>query len=454
MQRPGGASGGGSEPYFFLSYAHTPPSDSRSGDPDLLVDRFFEDLCADVMQMTDLPRGAAAGFMDRRLTPGEGWPASLSDALSRCRVFVPLYSPRYFSSEQCGKEWFFFSRRTAYHRAAGARRMEGMVPALWVPVPPESLPGPAESLQFSQADLGPDYASEGLYGLSRLGYLHSDYERVVYHLAKRIVTVAHETRIPPGRRADYRDVPSAFEPADGVQELRVVVLAGSRRDRTGARCADCYGPSPVDWNPYHPHSKRALADHVADLARSLDYRVRVGAFEDEAERMLAPGPPAGPELLLVDRWALTDPRHRGLLQRLDAVPRPWISIMLPWNRDHAGAARREEELQAATEEALHRKLHEGPTSYRLTRTLLPNLDVFYDDLPTAVRRASQQYLRHAVTHPPEGEPVRLPRLMGPLAPGVPDPPPGRGPGRPDGPSDPQPGHRPDDDYTDIGGGAA
>lgn len=436
-------------PYFFLSYAHTPPSDSMVGDPDALVDQLYKDLCAHVMQLTDLPKGSAAGFMDRRLTPGEGWSASLSEALARCRVFVPLYSPRYFRSEQCGKEWYLFSRRAAYHRPAGPRRMEGMVPALWVPVSPDTLPGPAESLQFSQADLGADYAAEGLYGLSRLSYLRPEYDRVVYRLAQRIVAVAQETRIPAGRRADYREVPSAFGPGDGPHELRVVVLACSRDDRTGLRCTECYGASPLDWNPYHPQSKRALADHAADLARSLDYRVKVGAFEDEIDRILAVGTPTGPEVLLVDRWTLTDGRHRDLLRRLDAEHRPWISVMLPWNRDHPDVAEREEELRTATEEVLSRKLHEGPTAYRLTRGLLPSLDSFYDDLPTAVLRASQQYLRHARTYPPEGEPLSRPRLRGPIAPGIADPPHDRGPHHPRDPRN----HLSGDDY-DLGGGAA
>ncbi|WP_055590529.1 TIR-like protein FxsC, partial [Streptacidiphilus griseoplanus] len=416
MLGPEGSGEGGPAPYFFLSYAHTPTSDTRAGDPDALVDQLYEDLCAHVMQLTDLPKGAA-GFMDRRLNPGEGWSGSLSDALSRCRVFVPLYSPRYFRSEQCGKEWYSFSQRAAYHRGAGHRRMEGMVPALWVPVPPESMPGPAESLQFNQADFGAEYTAEGLYGLGRLSYLRQEYERVVYRLARRIVSVAQETRIPAGRRADYREVPSAFGPGDGPHQLRVVVLACSHRDGGGARCTDCYGASPLDWNPYHPQSKRALADHTADLAHSLDFRVKVGVFEDEIDRILAADVPTGPEVLLIDRWTLTDRRHRESLRRLADRHRPWISVMLPANRDHPDELEHEEELRAATEEALSRKLSEGPPEYRLTRSLLPSLDSFYDDLPTAVRRASRQYLRHARTYPPEGEPMRRPRLMGPVAPG-------------------------------------
>src|SRR3984957_8900473 len=90
-------------PYFFLSYAHTPRLDaSDSTDPDLWVEQLFKDLCRHIVQVTDLPRGSNPGFMDKNLHPGENRPESLIQALATCRVFVPLYSRRYFTSVDCG----------------------------------------------------------------------------------------------------------------------------------------------------------------------------------------------------------------------------------------------------------------------------------------------------------------------------------------------------------------
>lgn len=84
-------------PYFFLSYAHTPKQDPNDpGDPDKWVVNLFRDLCAHIMHMTNLPHGARAGFMDRELRSGSDWPFRLAQALATCRVFVPLYSQRYF----------------------------------------------------------------------------------------------------------------------------------------------------------------------------------------------------------------------------------------------------------------------------------------------------------------------------------------------------------------------
>ena len=143
-------------PYFFLSYAHTPRQEGSPGDPDIWVANLFQDLSAHIMQLTNLPPGATPGFMDRELRPGSDWPTRLAQALATCRVFVPLYSRRYFGSEHCGKEWFAFSRRVLNH-VARAGPAEAIIPALWVPVAPALLPEAAKSIQFDPGQLGERY---------------------------------------------------------------------------------------------------------------------------------------------------------------------------------------------------------------------------------------------------------------------------------------------------------
>jgi hypothetical protein len=99
-------------PYFFLSYAHS--QRNGSGNPpelDIWVKKLFGDLCNQINSLTILPRGWTAGFMDRDLLPGHDWPEGLARSLASCRVFVPLYSRRYFESEHCGKEWSAFAQR-------------------------------------------------------------------------------------------------------------------------------------------------------------------------------------------------------------------------------------------------------------------------------------------------------------------------------------------------------
>lgn len=407
-----GAGGDAPEPYFFLSYAHTPKNHPKDRDPNIWVERFYRDLCAHVLQLTSLPAGVPAGFMDQQMQPGEGWQERLSEALASCRVFVPLYSPRYFLSEQCGREWFVFSTRAVHHQArSNGSSGSGIVPALWVPVPAKQLPQPAERLQFNHATFGDDYADEGFYGLIKLRYLRDQYERAVYLLAKRIVSVAEQTRISEGDpRQDYGAMPSAFGPPGPTREMEVSVLACSWSDLPEGRSPDCYGQRPRDWNPYHPKSSRPLADHAVDLVRNLDYRVRVGEFEAEAERLLAPGPPQAPGLLLLDRWALDAPHRRELVRRLCAEDRPWISVMIPWNREDAESRLRNEEFRAATEESLaarpdERGGHRSPTGG------LPTLEAFSQELPGAVKAADRHYAAHAPAYPPTGPADPLPHVL-------------------------------------------
>ncbi|WP_405723001.1 TIR-like protein FxsC [Streptomyces sp. NBC_01537] len=439
MAVPVGRDGDSDTPYFFLSYAHTPRNDPSDPDPDLWVAKLYNDLCAHILQMTTLPAGVKAGFMDRGMNLGEGWPESLSAALAHCRVFVPLYSPRYFRSQQCGKEWFAFSTRAVNHRAVYDSPMSGIVPALWVPVPTTDLPGPAERLQFNHADFGEDYATEGFYGLIKLSYLRQQYELAVYRLAQRIVNVVEQTSIPKGRHVDYHKVHSAFAPPGASRPLQITVLACcNSEDLPDGRGPDCYGPSARDWNPYHPQSTRPLAAHAADLARNLDYQVSVGLFEEGLDRLLDPEPNA-PEVLLLDRWAMESPYRRELLARFGREHRPWISVMVPWNRADPESNGHEENLRDLTDQALDPGGVSGSASHRFIRTGIPSLEAFGDDLPDAVGRAARHYAAHAKVFPPQGPPQERPRLRGPSVDtyGHEQPPPHGRPGRPDSPGNPE-----------------
>ncbi|MFB9515185.1 TIR-like protein FxsC [Streptomyces purpureus] len=399
-------------PYFFLSYAHTPKNHPKDRDPNLWVERFYRDLCDHVLQMTSLPEGVPAGFMDQEMQPGEGWQERLSEALAYCRVFVPLYSPRYFLSEQCGREWFAFSKRAVHHQSrSNSQSVSEIVPALWVPVPLKQLPQPAERLQFNHASFGSDYADEGFYGLIKLRYLREQYERAVYLLAKRIVSVAEETEIEDGDpHQDYLAVPSAFGPPGPARELDLSVLACSRSDLPGDRGPDCYGTHARDWNPYLQESSRPLVEHAADLVRNLDYRVRVGEFDADAARLLAPGPPKAPGLLLLDRWALATPHGRELVRRLSAEDRPWISVMVPWNRDDPEAGPRDDELRAAVDDALAPRVQES-SGHRSPGGGPASLKAFSQELPGAVKAAEKHYTAHARTYPPEGPSEPIPHVL-------------------------------------------
>ncbi|MFJ7409276.1 TIR-like protein FxsC [Streptomyces sp. NPDC098077] len=391
-------------PYFFLSYAHT-PGYAGGADPDMWVERLFQDLCGHVMAMTDLPAGAPAAFVDREIRSGEGWSERLGEALATCRVFVPLFSPRYFASETCGKEWYVFEQRAIHHRARSNQPADAIVPALWAPVPPSQLPGVAERLQFNHRDFGERYVSEGLLGLIRLRIFAQEYERAVYELAKRIVSVADSVRIDTARPVDYRQAPSAFgspgSRGGGLRPMRITVVAPTRHDLPEGRSPEHYGDTPEEWRPYSPDASRPLAKVTEELVRSLNYQAFITSFDEDRHDGTAP--PSAPEILLVDRWALRDEDRRRRLAAFDAENRPWVAVVVPWNRRDPQSGAAEVELTELLEATLPGAMRRAPVSVRAAARGLPSVEAFGQALPLVVEVAAHQFLRHAQVNPPTQE---------------------------------------------------
>ncbi|MFJ1702061.1 TIR-like protein FxsC [Kitasatospora sp. NPDC088346] len=190
-------------PYFFLSYSRGPAADRW-------VDQLFDDLSEEVLQLTDLPASVPAGFADRgaELDSWARW--QITEALAGCRVFVPLYSPRYFADERCGREWYGFARRAERSPRTAAGWSSGIVPVPWLPTEAAALPDPARRLGLEHAGPGSDPLAGGLYALMRTGRGRGPYELTVHRLAVRIVQVAHETRIPAGRPLSWESLENAF----------------------------------------------------------------------------------------------------------------------------------------------------------------------------------------------------------------------------------------------------
>ncbi|WP_322985850.1 FxsC protein [Streptomyces sp. S584] len=405
-------------PYFFLSYAHTPGYGGGS-DPDMWVERLFRDLCGHVMAMTNLPAGSSAGFMDREIRSGEGWSERLGSVLANCRVFVPLFSPRYFASEMCGKEWYAFEQRAIHHRARLNQPAEAIVPALWVPVPATQLPGPAERLQFNHRDFGDRYVSDGLYGLIKLTLFAQDYEQAVYHLAKRIVHVADSVQIGSGRPLDFRLVPSAFgAPGSGAgapRPMRISIAAPTRHDLPEGRNPEYYGDNPQEWNPYHPASARPLAYVAEELVRSLNYQAVVASFDEDPGQREGKQSPSTSEILLVDRWALQDEDLRRRLAAFDRENRPWVTMVVPWCREDHQSRAAEAELTEKLEQTMPVMMQQGRAFCRVAAKGVPSMEAFGQILPQVVEVAAQQYLRHATVYPPAGgRHSERTRLMGPM----------------------------------------
>ncbi|MFC4058401.1 TIR-like protein FxsC [Planomonospora corallina] len=401
---PGGYQG----PCFFLSYAHVPSIDGVKGsDPNQWVERLFRALCDYILHHTDLPPDAV-GYMDRELRTGENWPRALSEQLSTCRVFVPLYSPRYFESEACGKEWASFTGRAADHVAAGGVMPNAIVPALWTPVRLESMPQVAKDIQFNHTELGPHYADKGFYGIMKLKKYHHHYQNAVHELGRRIIEVAESTPMPRGDIPNFTEARNVFADSKPERPITVTVVAPDVATLPPGREPYHYGRTPVEWDPYRTDDgSRPLASRVAETARSRGFLPEVGTLDEHAE-MLAGDEAQAPGVMLVDPWATIDHGCKQALQPVDRPGRPWVAVMVPWNRQDAQTVKYQDGLRTHLRKALANKLAE-PES----RPHIPTFDDFQEMLPDVLRRAEQRYLSRAPAYPPEGDRIDRPKLNRP-----------------------------------------
>ena len=120
------------DPWFFMSYSKT--------DGDEILKQFYHDLATEVRRLVAYrgdPRPSAVGFMDESsIQTGESWEGTLAEALQRSRTLVCIYSPGYFTSPFCGKEFEVFAMRLRQHIAnqpPQAPPPSIILPVLWDP---------------------------------------------------------------------------------------------------------------------------------------------------------------------------------------------------------------------------------------------------------------------------------------------------------------------------------
>jgi FxsC-like protein len=415
-------SGRDDRPYFFLSYARTPKRDpSDRDDPDRWVYRLYKDLCSAILQMTDA-RPEEAGFMDRENKIGSEWSPELTTALARCRVFVPLYSRRYFESDNCGREWFAFARREITRKARGGEVVDTIVPGLWTRLDREKLPYVAQSVQFDHQLLGERYCTEGFYGIMKLQNYRADYQRAVHRLAERIIAIgdesgnfADEAAAHQGATPDFDALPSAFGPTSARRtsggQLQIAVLAHDTSTLPLGRTPDYYGATPRTWSPYRPDYPQPVADYAQELAKKcLDCKPFVGAFEDGIAKWASNGRPVPPSLCLVDPWVSMSAKHQEQLSRLDQVEEPWVSVLVPWNSQDQGTQEARDDLRAHLQQYLGRKLAGVPRRCQMAASGVPTLQDFGQLLPEMTLIMLKRFRKEATAHPPAGPVIERPRL--------------------------------------------
>ena len=272
----------GSAPVFFLSYARHHRAEDKTGtaeDPDRWTLRFFDDLTFEVAELTTLPRDSRPGFMDREVRVGQEWPRRISEALAACRVFLPLYTPRYFTSLSCASEWYLFQARQSAHELTCGTRPEAIIPVLWLPMPDAELPAAARALQFDHHALGEAYARLGFLQLIRLARFKDEYQLAIHALAREIVRVALSGAPQAAKPVDFTMLRGRFDKAEGLFDAaadlvrrvggRVPLLSGRRPLALSSGTATAIPAAEPPRNP-----QGSADEAVAAYIRSVQAKLR------------------------------------------------------------------------------------------------------------------------------------------------------------------------------------
>ncbi|WP_380285806.1 TIR-like protein FxsC [Kitasatospora purpeofusca] len=351
-------------PYFFFSYARRDHLDGGA-----FVDQFFTDLRDELARIEPEAGPGELAYRDtERLRVGDDWERQLSLMVGASRTMVALYSPAYFASDYCGKEWTAFDLRTRHHEERTGESVPALIPVLWEP-PPEDLPVEVRRIQYVQDDFGAEYATGGLRHLLRTDPHGTAYRLVVRVIAERVREaaawrVAEQRDLDLGRVDGCFPVPEIAVPAGRSSLVRLFVAARWAGDRAAAAAAangdrvpaqrsgtpaagtdgaggsderyrgGWYGPHPRDWAPYHPPRLPSLAVQAQQVITRAGHSTSletVGA--DLADALDRARENNEVSVLLVDPWAAGREPYRQALRDFDRQNHPVTAVLLPDGSD-------------------------------------------------------------------------------------------------------------------------
>jgi FxsC-like protein len=351
--------------YFFLSYSR--------GESDH-VKTFYERLCKAIGRKVGVIDYLSLGFMDETIDNGANWPEELGDALQRCRTIVCLYSPLYFNSPFCGKEYHIFQlRRELFVEQNSAngnpsvKHPPVIKPIVWYPFDPDQIPQAVNSTNYV---LGRPDAIHNQLGvcqmLEELSKYKSEYNAFINLLANQIIETFKAVNLPKleilpplNEIPNYfkMEVPNVSVSSNGSEPTQVrkggpklvhfVYIAGSPSEIGDSRSQDPYEEEGKgDWKPYWPDEEPigSFAQHVIS-DKSMKFESQSLAFSpDLADNIRRIENENSLVVLFVDSWTLKLSPYREILEKLDKKNYDNCGIIAPLNENDEESKKNKEEL--------------------------------------------------------------------------------------------------------------
>jgi TIR domain len=313
-------------PLYFVSFASAdrrhPPLRER-------MDRFLADLDARVAVKYPPPAcNSVSFFSERNIETGHFWSSDLENGLARSKVGLCLYSPSYFTSTWCGKEFQVFRQRSPGPAASG------IIPVFWLPC--MTVPPPVETIQFKDQRLPAAYAQVGIERLLALKVYSDEYELTVDAIADSIVAAAKRTSLTPMASVDLEVTPSAWD---------VLTAADPDSHTEGGIAKTCFvfaAKKGWDWVPYpdtpQPRS-RTVGGMAQQISGELGLRYEEIPYDAQLSQKLAETNRSKvPTVLVADADSLLDTTYAAPLRDYDRLYLLNCGMLVPWDPQAKTAA--------------------------------------------------------------------------------------------------------------------
>ena len=318
-------------PVVFFSYAR--------GDHDPYLEEFFKDVCAEIAPSVPFEAESEdLSFRDRKsLRLGENWQSHIEGALQSTAVLVCMTSVKYFNSEFCGKEYYFFDARRRQGLAPNQDPPPVILPVVWAPVQ-GGLPDFMNEVHQLPAGVRDNYRTVGLRRLKR--EKSSDYDTCVNSLADAIVGARqnHPAAAPLPGHFDFAQVPNRFVDGDWQEaagpngwlrgpEVANFVFAAGLRDASPAPRGR-YGDRPADWRPYLPPELTTIFEHARNVTREKFKFRELPVDEALAKELALARERKNLTVVVADPRMLTSPRF-GPVRAIENVWWEGTAVVIP-----------------------------------------------------------------------------------------------------------------------------
>jgi hypothetical protein len=305
-------------PVFFLSYAR---NDTNYEPDSVQMKRFVDDLSARVARNLGVSREGICYFDEGSIQTGTFWAPHLAKAVGTTPVAVTLYSPSYFGSPWCGKEFSVFKRR-AHFDPANPQKPSGIVPVRWMKC--SNVPPVAEAIQYNHNAFPPEYLEVGLDQLLALKVYGDHYQKALTAIAGCIV-VAAQPGLTPDAAVDLESVRSAWD---------VETAADPDSHKKGGITKTCFvfaSDKGWAWTPYPEQSKK-IGVMAQKITADLDvYYQEIPCDGSLAIKLKETREASIPTILFTDPESLQNGIFAPSLREYDEMYLPNCGAVVPWS---------------------------------------------------------------------------------------------------------------------------